>query len=112
MIAWYVLPPVAAICLDCLLPRCNENDPRCPWRLARVAGKGSRKKPAPRVRQVLAYLGEHLGMWYRIKDVADAVGAPYSSVVGVVVKLRHEGRIEHKGSGHTLRLRALAGDLN
>ena len=105
MTIWYILPPLKSICLECPLSRCNENDPRCPWALAKAADDGPRRPT--RELQVLAYLENYPNTWFRVCDVIVALAIPKGTITAVLLKLRREGRIGHVGRGRALRLRAI-----
>ena len=105
---WYVLPPIKAVCLDCPLDWCNENDPRCPYQLAKAAVGSCPRRLSVRERQVIAYLDAHPDTWFRVCDVIAALSIPRPTTVAVLLRFRREGRIEQTGKGRTLRLRVLA----
>lgn len=104
----YILSDLDSLCLDCSISGgCRETDPRCPWRLAKAAGIISRKKPILCEIRILDYLEKHMDVWHRIVDVAWAIGALRSTVTSATWRLRRQGKIEHTGKGHTLRLRGI-----
>lgn len=107
MTTWYILPPIDALCLDCPLPRCNERDPRCPWALARATCDSHQR--SIREMQVLAYLDSHPETWFRTCDVIVALlPIPAPTVTAVLLKLRREGRVMERGTGHMLELQVVA----
>lgn len=108
MITWYILSPLDQLCESCPIPSgCRETDPRCPWRLAKATGSISRKKPVLCEVRILDYLERHIDVWHRIVDIAWAIGAVRSTVTSATWRLRRQGKVEHIGKGHTLRLRGI-----
>jgi len=107
MTAWYILSDLDSLCLECpILGGCRETDRRCLYRQALIAQNVSRHTSGRR-EQVLEFLARNAGIWYRIVDVADTIGAPRSTITAVFLRLRQEGRVEEKGRGRALRLRGL-----
>ena len=106
MTIWYILSDLDSLCLECPIPDgCRETDQRCLYRQALIARNVSRRIPGRR-EQVLEYLAENADIWYSIVDVAHAINASRSSVTGILLKLRRQGKVEHTGKKRALRVRS------
>jgi len=102
MTTWRTLSELDKICFRCPLPQCDESNPDCPHRLALAAGNVSRQKPALRQTQVLDYLNKHPGQ-HQIIKIADAIGAPYKSVMHALAALRDKDQATTTGQRRTRR---------
>ena len=99
MTTWYILAPIDQLCLHCPLPRCNENNPRCPRRQALAAKSVSQQKPVLREVQVLNYLRGHPQQ--RIINIAQATDIPYGSVARVLKTLQDKNQATATGQRKT-----------
>lgn len=57
---------------------------------------------------MLEYLKNHPHTWYKSRELAEAIPAPYRSVLGILRSLRTENRVAHTGKKRSQRWKWVA----